>query len=110
RGPALGRRRERTRVVPVVPNPSATAERAIDRLGDANGEALKTTPEEDTAVGFDEKMNVIRLNAEMQQAKPYGRRRREPRPDGREEFTPAQRGQARPGTESHMHRAAPIVG
>jgi hypothetical protein len=68
--PDLARRDERSRMKTICPDLAATAERAIDGLGDANGESLHAATERDEAVAFDEQMDVIALHAEMYDPEP----------------------------------------
>ena len=65
----LARRRERARMIPVSPHLPATAERAIDGLGNSDREALKTTAQSERLC-FDEEVDVVALDAEVQHPEP----------------------------------------
>jgi len=67
----LTRRRERPRMIPVRPHIPTPAERAIDRLGNPDGETLNTAAQSGRFC-FDEKMDVVSLDAEVEEAKPSG--------------------------------------
>jgi hypothetical protein len=58
-------------MIPVGPHRPTPAERAIDRLGNPDGETLNTAAQSGRFC-FDEKMDVISLDAEVEQAKPSG--------------------------------------
>jgi hypothetical protein len=67
----LARRGERSRMVAVRPHPPTPSERTIDRLGNPNGESLNTAPQSGR-FRFDEEMDVISLNTEVEQSKRFG--------------------------------------
>jgi hypothetical protein len=46
------------------------AEHAIDRLRDANGEALNAAPQSNVSIRFKKEVDVIALNAEVDDAEP----------------------------------------
>ena len=68
RVPDLARGRERAGMIAVVPDLSAAAEQAIDRLRHANDESLDAAAERGAAVGFEEQVHVIVLHAEVENA------------------------------------------
>jgi hypothetical protein len=61
----LARRRELPSVEAIHPNPTATPERTIDRLRDANREPLHAAPQLRVRVGLEQQMDVITLHAEV---------------------------------------------
>lgn len=64
----LARCAQPVRVIAIRPHASVPPEDAVDGLGHAHRESLASAGETAGAVGFDEQMNVIGLNAEVQQA------------------------------------------
>jgi hypothetical protein len=71
------RRHQVPRVVAFVPDSPAAMERPVDRLRDADREALDPAPERHRVVTFDEQVDVIALNAELQQPESSARSTRE---------------------------------
>jgi len=67
----LARCLERARMISVVPYLPTPPERAIDRLGDPDGEALNTAPES-ARLRLDEEVDVVALDAEVEQPKGFG--------------------------------------
>jgi len=76
----LARRSEKSRVIPVAPDTSATTEGSIHRLGDADGEALHAAREQCRAVGFRDEVQMICLDAEGHDAEARRARGTERRP------------------------------
>ena len=68
--PYLARSRERSCVISVRPYSPVAAKHAIDRFGDANGEALNAAPQANVSIRFEEEVDVIALNAEVDDAEP----------------------------------------
>ena len=64
-------------MVAAVPNPPAETKQSVDSLCHANGEALDAAPEREGAVAFHHEMDVIELDAEVQQTKAVARSTRE---------------------------------
>jgi len=62
----LARCRERASVIAVHPDSTATSERPIDRLRDADRESLYAAPQLAVRFGFHQQMNVVVLHAEVQ--------------------------------------------
>jgi hypothetical protein len=62
----LARRLEHPSVIPVRPHSTATTERPIDRLRDADRESLHATSELAVGFGLHEQVNVVVLHAELQ--------------------------------------------
>ena len=58
-------RGERPGVVSVAPHTSPAAEREVDRLCDADGEATESARERPPGVGLGDEMNVIVLYGEL---------------------------------------------
>jgi len=69
----FARRRKRAEVVAIVPDPSATAQRAVDRLRDADCESLYAATERDRRIGFEEQVDVVALNAEVKEPESFVR-------------------------------------
>jgi len=69
----LTRRTENTRMIPVRPNSAAPGEDAVDGPSHANGQTLETAHEGRVSVSLDDEMHVIRLHAEVQEAKGVSR-------------------------------------
>jgi hypothetical protein len=65
----FARRPKRVYVVTVRPDATTAAEQAVDAARDAHGKALHAPREERTIVRLDEQVNVVRLHAEMNNAK-----------------------------------------
>ena len=104
----LARRRERAHMIAVSPHLPTTAERAIDGLGDADREALNTTAQA-ARLCFNEKMDVISLDAKVQESDAFGRGLDECGPDGAEDVVAPERRKTDARPERDVHRAAPIV-
>ena len=62
----LARRLEHPSVIPVRPYSTATTERPIDRLRDADRESLHAASELAVGFGLHEQVNVVVLHAELQ--------------------------------------------
>jgi hypothetical protein len=82
RVPHLARSRERSHVISVRPYSPVAAERTINRLCHANGEALNAASQSNVSVRFEKEVDVIALNAEMDDAEPVRRSSRERGSDG----------------------------
>jgi hypothetical protein len=82
RGADLARRLEPSGMVAIAPDGSPPAEDAVDSLGHAHRESLASADEAVRPVGFDQKVHVIGLHAEMQQPETRMRRRGKRGPDG----------------------------
>jgi hypothetical protein len=78
------------RVIAVAPHGPATAQHAVDRLRDANGQSLTATRQAARLVGLDEQVDVVRLNAELQYPKAPVAGRGEGAADGVEHPTTTQ--------------------
>lgn len=76
----LPRRRQLPRVIPFAPDGPVTPKDAVDRLGDADRQALHAAREPKWGVGFHEQMYVIGLDGELQQTEGLVRCARERRP------------------------------
>ena len=81
----LARRRERSSMVPLIPDTAATPEGAIDPTGDANGEAADAGRQSARIVRLREQMNVLGLHAELDDAKVAARCGGEGTAHGRED-------------------------
>src|SRR6266446_3021961 len=64
--PDLTRRAERPHVVAVTPHTAASAEHAIDRLGESDCEALEPSGQGAAILCLDEEVNVIALYREVE--------------------------------------------
>jgi hypothetical protein len=107
--PDLARPSEQVRVIPTIPHASTPPQDAVDGAGHANGEALHTAHEPPRRVRLHQQMQMIGLNAEMQEAEGIARGCPESALDSGEQTIAAERRQATPQTERHMHRTAGIV-
>ena len=107
--PDFARSRKSARMVTVRPDPSATTERAIDRLRNANGESLKTAAQCHRIVRFDEQVDVIPLHAEVQEAKSSSGNSDERCSYGTEDVVTPQHRQIPTGAERHVDWAVAIV-
>ena len=65
RVPHFARRGERSRVVPVAEHGAPAAESAVDRASDPDRDAAETAGQTFAAVRFDEEMDVIVLDGEV---------------------------------------------
>src|SRR5262245_26100745 len=92
------RRRQSTRVVPPVPNPAASAEYAVHRAGEANGETANATGERLPVVRLDDEAHVFVLDSELEHAKARPGRRAERTPNGRKHAVGSE-------TAKRVHRA-----
>jgi hypothetical protein len=109
RMPYFARRRERAHVVSVRPDGPVAAEHPVDRLGDANPEALNAAPERIGRVRFQEEMDVVSLDTVVEQAEPVPRRIRERSSDRDEDIATPERRHAVPCAQRDVHRTAPVV-
>jgi len=75
------RRRESARVVPVAPDRAAPVEYSVDCAREANRETAETAREGLAAIRLHDQVDVIVLNAELQDAKARSRGSRERAPD-----------------------------
>jgi anti-sigma factor RsiW len=81
----------------------------IDRLREPNGEALNATAEREAAFGLDEQMYVVRLHAEVDDAKRGLRAGRQGMAYGGEDVTRAERRQAGDRSKRHVERVPTIM-
>ena len=88
--PDLPRSLERSHVISVRPYSAVAAQRTIDRLGDANREALNAASQSNVSVRLEKEVDVIALNAEMDDAEPVGRSLHERGSDGAEDVIAAE--------------------
>ena len=109
RMPYFARRRERAHVVSVRPDGPVAAEHPVDRLGDANREALNAAPERIGRVRFQEEMDVVSLDTVVEQAEPVPRHLRERSSDRDEDVATPERRHAVPCAQRDVHRTAPVV-
>jgi hypothetical protein len=79
RVPHLARRPQKPRMVPIRPNPTMTAQRAIHRLRHTHREAAHTTIEPRRRIRLQQQMDMISLNAELKNPEPVTTRRSERR-------------------------------
>jgi hypothetical protein len=104
----LARRGERSRMIPVRPHLPTPAERAIDRLGNPDSETLNTAAQSGRFC-FDEEMDVISLDAEVEQPKPFGRCSRKCDPDRAEDIVAPERRKTDACPKRDVHRRARIM-
>jgi len=57
-------------VVPIAPDPAATMEKAVHRLGHPDCESLDPAREASRIVPFHQQVQMLCLNAELQNAEP----------------------------------------
>jgi hypothetical protein len=96
-------------MVAVRPNPSVAAERAVDRLRDANREPLHAAAKLRGAVCFGEQMDVVVLHTEVKQTESVLGYSRECRTYGTEDVVAPKRRQTSTGAERHVDGAARIM-
>jgi hypothetical protein len=75
--PDLARGSERARVVAIRPDGAPATDAAVDGPRAANGQALDPAPQHRRRVGFDDQVNVIDLNGEVNYPKGPAARRGE---------------------------------
>lgn len=68
----LSRRLQRSGVIPLAPHRAVASKNAVDRLGDADREALDAARQTAWRVGFHEQVHVSGLNAELEEAEGLG--------------------------------------
>src|SRR5689334_12396611 len=95
-------------MIPVGPHLPASAERAIDRLGNSDRETLNTAPES-ARLRLDEEMDVVVLDAEVEHPKRFGRRLAEAGADGTEDVTAPERRNFHARSKGDVHRPPTIV-
>ena len=106
--PNLARRAQNPRMVSVAPDPSATSEDSVHRLGDSNRQSLDAATDADS-IGFGQHVHVIRLDAEVKDSEARVRRITEGPPNDSENVLAAKRRETASGTERHVNRTMPIV-
>src|SRR5262245_29837591 len=109
RMPDLTRRRQLAGVVSVVPHLPAAAEQAIDRLRDADRQPLDTAAQRGQPVAFEDQVDVIALDAELDESEAFPRCSGKRRADGREEAGLSERRKIRRRPERDMDGTAGIV-
>src|SRR5689334_4797552 len=67
------RRRERPRMVSIAPHAPVTTEDAVHRASEPDGQAGDAAPEAIVMVGFDDEVCMVRLDGELDDAKPVAR-------------------------------------
>ena len=102
RVPHFSRCSEPTCVVPVAPYRAAPPERTVHCLRHTDGESLHPRPEASGGVSLHEKMDVVRLDAEVQESEFVVRGRSQGGAHHGEDARAAQRRQASPSPERHV--------
>src|SRR5689334_15614768 len=92
------------RVIPVLPHPPVTVNRAVDRPSTTDRQTLRAPRERQPSVGLDEEVDVVRLDREVHQAKELLARRRERAMDLGVDEAGAQRRQPPMRAERDVHR------
>jgi hypothetical protein len=92
-------------VVPIGPNGTATAERAVDGTSRADREALQTAHERGVSVCLDDEVKMIDLHAEMEETKSRVGSPTKRAADFSKHVVLAQRADVRLGTNRHMDGA-----
>jgi hypothetical protein len=82
--PNLARRTQQTSMIAPVPHPPATPQHAVDRSGHANREALHTAGEPCWRICLHQQVEMIGLDAELEETEGTSRRRAKGAPDSRE--------------------------
>jgi hypothetical protein len=83
-------------VIAIAPDRTAAPQHSVHGLRRADRETLKTAPELRRTVGLDEQVQMIGLNAELEEPKRLARRGGESRTNRWEDPRAAQRGEAAP--------------
>jgi hypothetical protein len=83
-GSDLARRAQGAGVIAARPDSSSTCKHAIDRARQTDLDPSNSESQRMGVIGFDDQVQVIVLNGEVQDAKPCIRRRSERAPDHRE--------------------------
>jgi len=109
RMPNLARRIQRTRMIPIGPNSPVAVERAVDALRDANRQSLDAATQTGVSIRFDEQMDVIVLNAEVEHPESICGRSSESGVDGAEDVLPPKRREIAACAERCVCRAATVV-
>jgi hypothetical protein len=87
-----------------------TSEITIDGLGNANGEALDAPSQTRSVLGLDQEMDMIRLDAEVDDAEGVARSGSQSAPARDEDSVRTQGGQGVGRPQCDVHGAAGIVG
>src|SRR4051812_39421952 len=90
-------------MVAIAPDLPAPPERAVDRQGDPDGQTLNAAAERAAPVAFDEQMDVVLLDREVNHAKRLPAGAGDGAANRREHTRGAQRRQARRGPQRHLH-------
>jgi len=96
-------RGERPSVVSVAPHASPTAERAVDGLCDADGEAADSARERPPGVGLGDEMDVIVLHGKLNDPEIPARRRGQRVAHEREDARRAQAADGLQRPQRHVH-------
>jgi len=105
----LARRAEGARVVPICPYPTMATEDTVQTLCDPDGEPLKPARQCMAVHRFDDEMDVVVLNRELENAQPAARRLRKSFLQRRECGIGAQGGQPLPCAQCHVKRMTRMV-
>jgi hypothetical protein len=105
----LARRGEIANVMPVSPHTPVPPERTIDGLCEADGEALDAATKGFHAISFHQQVDVIDLNAELQQPKPAMRGAPERCTHPREDVLATERRQADAGSQGRVRGTVSVM-
>ena len=108
--PDLARRAEWARVVAVRPHPAAPTEHAVHRLREPDGQTLKAARKGQRTLRLHQKMDVVALDAELQNPEAPPRSPRQALAKHGEHHGSPQGRQHRLGAESHVRGVTRIVG
>jgi hypothetical protein len=109
RVPNFARRAENPGVEAIRPHAPVTAERAVHRLGDPDGESLDPTCEPHWCVRLDQQVHVVALNAEVDDPKAVATCGGQGGTDRSEDATLSKGRESRRRTQRHVRGAAPIM-
>jgi hypothetical protein len=96
-------------VIPIAPYGTATTQRTVDRFRDANGETLDTAREPRGRVSFHQQVQMIGLDAVMDESEGLVGCHGEGARDGIEYASATQRRKARTSTQGDVRGTARIV-
>src|SRR5258706_3525659 len=94
----------------IRPDASVATKRAVDGLGDTDGESLKPARESYGRVRFDEQVQMVPLDAEVNDVETHAARGRQGAADGRKRPVLAKGRKAGGCAQRHLCRAAVVVG
>jgi hypothetical protein len=94
----------------IHPDASVATERTVDGFGDADGESLEPAGESHGRVRFDEQVQMVPLDAEVNNAETHAARGRQGATDGHKRPILAKRRKAGDRAQRHVCRTTTVVG